>query len=85
MSKFSEGVVLRAAVFLGYSSSEARNAWKLGFEYDHRVLVEDALTLGFDLEFARKCDRNWQVSIRDNVDNGKGQEERFLNVIGEDK
>lgn len=75
MSKFTEGVILRAAIFMGYSAPEARNMWKLGTEYDHRVLVEDAQYVGFDLELARTHDRMWQDAVRTNADN----QERLFN------
>lgn len=82
MSRFTEGVVLRAAIFLGFSRAEARNAWKLGTEYDHRVLVEDAQYVGFDLELARTHDRNWQDAVREN---SSIQERTFLDTINDNK
>lgn len=79
MTKLTEGVVLRAAISMGYTAPEARNLWKLGTEYDHRVLVEDAQFVGFDLELARTHDRMWQDAVRNN---SVLQERLFLQNMG---
>jgi len=85
MRKLTEGVVLRAAVFMGYSASDARLAWKLGYESDHRYLVEDAIALGFDLEFAYECDDAVRSGTEFNKMNRQLQENLFLQKLNEGK
>lgn len=52
----SDAVVRRALVFLGFSDMAIRAYFKRSGERINRETIEDAISLGFDLERARKIE-----------------------------
>ncbi len=56
MNVYSDGVVERALVFLGYSTANVRRFMSTAMSIDKQAAVEDAVFLGFDAEQARALD-----------------------------
>lgn len=56
MNVYSDGVVERALVFLGYSTANVRRFMSTAMSIDKQAAVEVAVFLGFDAEQARALD-----------------------------
>lgn len=56
MTLYSDGVVERALVFMGYSTANVRRSMSTAMSIDKQAVVEDAQFLGFDAEQARILD-----------------------------